>query len=129
LRPWYDDTDAEGVYDARQINDRLLLGLKGTMSEFELGLLRQRAREAFEQKAQRGHALWELPVGFVRTAEHRIEKTPDREAQRAIEGVFRKFTELGSARQATLWYWDEELLLPSVIPATAGREIAWRRPI
>jgi DNA invertase Pin-like site-specific DNA recombinase len=120
--------DAEGVYDAGQINDRLLLGLKGTMSEFELGLLRQRAREAFEQKAQRGHALWELPVGFVRTEEHRIEKTPDREVQRAIEGVFRKFTELGSARQATLWYWDEELLLPSVIPATAGRETAWRRP-
>jgi DNA invertase Pin-like site-specific DNA recombinase len=120
--------DAEGVYDARQLNDRLLLGLKGTMSEFELGLLRQRAREAFEQKAQRGHALWELPVGFVRTEEHRIEKIPDREVQQAIEGVFRKFIELGSARQTTLWYWDEELLLPHVIPGTAGREIAWRRP-
>ena len=120
--------DAEGVYDARQLNDRLLLGLKGTMSEFELGLLRQRAREAFEQKVRRGHVLWELPVGFVRTQEHRIEKTPDREVQRAIEGVFRKFTELGSARQATLWYWDEELLLPHVVPGTAGREIAWRRP-
>lgn len=120
--------DAEGVYDARQLNDRLLLGLKGTMSEFELGLLRQRARKAFEQKAQRGHALWELPVGFVRTEEHRIEKTPDREVQKAISGVFRKFIELGSARQTTLWYWDEELLLPHVIPGTAGREISWRRP-
>lgn len=120
--------DAEGVYDARQLNDRLLLGLKGTMSEFELGLLRQRAREAFEQKAQRGHALWELPVGFVRSEEQRIEKIPDREVQQAIEGVFRKFIELGSARQTTLWYWDEELLLPHVIPGTAGREIAWRRP-
>ena len=120
--------DAEGVYDARQLNDRLLLGLKGTMSEFELGLLRQRAREAFEQKVQRGHALWELPVGYVRTEEHRIEKTPDREVQRAIEGVFRKFVELGSARQTTLWYWDEGLLLPHVIPGTAGREVAWRRP-
>ncbi|MCP4308611.1 MAG: recombinase family protein, partial [bacterium] len=120
--------DAEGAYDARQLNDRLLLGLKGTMSEFELGLLRQRAREAFEQKAQRGHALWELPVGFDRTEEHRIEKTPDREVQQAIEGVFRKFIELGSARQTTLWYWDEELLLPHVIPGTSGREIAWRQP-
>ncbi len=120
--------DAEGVYDARQLNDRLLLGLKGTLSEFELGLLRQRARAAFEQKAQRGHALWELPVGFVRTEEQRIEKTPDREVQQAIEGVFRKFVELGSARQTTLWYWDEELLLPHVIPGTAGREVAWRRP-
>jgi DNA invertase Pin-like site-specific DNA recombinase len=120
--------DAEGVYDARQLNDRLLLGLKGTMSEFELGLLRQRARAAFEQKVQRGHALWELPVGYVRTEEHRIEKTPDREVQRAIEGVFRKFAELSSARQTTLWYWDEELLLPHVVPGRAGREIAWRRP-
>ncbi len=120
--------DAEGVYDASQLNDRLLLGLKGTMSEFELGLLRQRAREAFEQKVQRGHALWELPVGFVRTEEQRIEKTPDREVQRAIDGVFRKFVELGSARQTTLWYWHEELLLPHVIPGTAGREVAWRRP-
>jgi hypothetical protein len=98
------------------------------MSEFELGLLRQRAREAFVQKVQRGHALWELPVGFVRTEEHRIEKTPDREVQRAIDGVFRKFVELGSARQTTLWYWHEELLLPHVIPGTAGREVAWRRP-
>jgi len=120
--------DAEGIYDARQLNDRLLLGLKGTMSEFELGLLRQRAREAFEQKAQRGHAMWELPVGFVRTEEHRIEKTPDREVQQAVEGVFKKFLELGSARQTTLWYWDEELLLPQIVPGTAGREILWRRP-
>ena len=120
--------DAEGVYDARQLNDRLLLGLKGTMSEFELGLLRQRARQAFEQKVQRGHALWELPVGYVRTEDHRIEKTPDREVQRALEGVFKKFLELGSARQTTLWYWDEELLLPQIVPGTAGREIVWRRP-
>ncbi len=120
--------DAEGIYDARQLNDRLLLGLKGTMSEFELNLLRQRARQAFEQKVERGHALWELPVGFVRTEEHRIEKTPDREVQQALEGVFRKFIELGSARQTTLWYWDEELLLPHVIPGTAGHEIDWRRP-
>ncbi len=120
--------DAEGVYDARQLNDRLLLGLKGTMSEFELGLLRQRARQAFEQKVQRGYALWELPVGFVRTEDQRIEKTPDLEVQQAIEGVFKKFSELGSARQATLWYWDEELLLPQIVPGTAGREIVWRRP-
>ena len=120
--------DAEGVYDARHLNDRLLLGLKGTMSEFELGLLRQRARQAFEQKVQRGHALWELPVGFVRTEDHRIEKTPDLEVQQAVTGVFKKFLELGSARQTTLWYWDEELLLPQIVPGTAGHEILWRRP-
>jgi DNA invertase Pin-like site-specific DNA recombinase len=64
--------DSDGVYDPRQLNDRLVLGLKGTMSEFELGLLRQRAREAFEQKVRRGFALWEVPVGFIRTEEGQI---------------------------------------------------------
>ncbi len=59
------------------------------MSEFELGLLRQRARQAFEQKVQRDHALCELPVGYVRTEDHRIEKTPDLEVQRALEGCSR----------------------------------------
>lgn len=120
--------DAEGVYDARQLNDRLLLGLKGTMSEFELGLLRQRARQAFEQKVKRGHALWELPVGYIRSEDHRIEKTPNLEVQQAIAGVFKKFLEVGSARQTTLWYWDEEVMLPQVVPGSAGRENLWRRP-
>ena len=92
--------DCDGIYDPRQLNDRLVLGLKGTMSEFELGLLRQRAREAFEQKVRRGFAMWELPVGFIRTEEGQIEKTPDRQVQQAITSVFQKFHQLGSARQA-----------------------------
>ena len=88
--------DGDGVYDPRGLNDRLLLGLKGSMAEFEIGLLRQRAREAFEQKIQRGHALWELPVGFVRTEEDLVEKIADRQVQEAIASVFRKFREFGS---------------------------------
>ncbi len=120
--------DDDGVYDPRQLNDRLLLGLKGTMSEFELGLLRQRAREAFEQKARRGHALWELPVGFVRTEDFRIEKTPDRQVQQALASVFQKFRELGSARQATLWYREERIALPKVKAGTAGQEVFWALP-
>jgi len=120
--------DSDGVYDPRQLNDRLLLGLKGTMSEFELGLLRQRAREAFEQKVRRGFALWEVPVGFVRTEEGRIEKTPDRQVQQAVEAVFHKFQQLGSARQATIWFREEQILVPKVQPGTAGREIVWELP-
>ncbi len=50
-----------------QLNDRLVLGMKGSMAEYELGLMRQRARQAFEAKIQRGHVMWEVPVGFVRT--------------------------------------------------------------
>ena len=120
--------DGEGVYDPRQLNDRLLLGLKGTMSEFELGLFRERARKAFEMKVGKGHALWEMPVGLVRNEEDRVEKIADRQVQEAIEGVFRKFRELGSARQATLWYRDEKVLLPEVVPGTRGQQVVWRLP-
>ena len=120
--------DADGVYDPRQLNDRLLLGLKGSMSEFELGLLRQRAREAFEQKVRRGYALWELPVGFVRTEEYLIEKTPNRQVQEAVSLVFKKFMEFGSARQVVLWCHEEEIRLPVVKPGTGGREVLWQLP-
>jgi hypothetical protein len=103
-------------------------GLKGTMSEFELGLLRQRAREAFEQKVKRGFALWELPVGFVRSEEGRIEKTPDRQVQQAITSVFQKFQQLGSARQATIWFREEQIPLPLAKPGTGGRGVIWALP-
>jgi hypothetical protein len=99
--------------------------LLGTMSEFELSLLRQRARQAFEQKAGRGHAMWEVPVGFVRTEDDRCEQTPDRQVRQAVAAVFRKFRELGSARQTTLWYRDQQITLPYARPGTSGREVAW----
>jgi DNA invertase Pin-like site-specific DNA recombinase len=120
--------DSDGIYNPRQLNDRLVLGLKGSMAEFELNLMRQRAREAFEQKAQRGFALWELPVGFIRTEDHRIEKTPDRQVQQAMASVFEKFRQFGSARQATIWFREEQIPLPHVRPGTAGQEILWNLP-
>jgi DNA invertase Pin-like site-specific DNA recombinase len=120
--------DSDGIYDPRQLNDRLVLGLKGTMSEFELNLMRQRAREAFEQKVKRGFALWELPVGFVRNDEDRIEKTPDRQVQQAVTAVFQKFRQLGSARQATIWFREEQIPVPQVKPGTGGHEIVWALP-
>jgi len=118
--------DSDGIYDPRQLNDRLVLGLKGSMAEFELGLLRQRAREAFEQKVRRGFALWEVAVGFIRTEEGRIEKTPDRQVQQAVDAVFQKFRQLGSARQATIWFREEQIFLPQTKPGTAGREVIWK---
>jgi len=120
--------DSDGIYDPRQLNDRLILGLKGTMSEFELGLLRQRAREAFEQKVRRGVALWEVAVGFIRTEEGRMEKTPDRQVQQAIDLVFQKFKQLGSARQATIWFREEHIPLPQTKPGTGGKEVIWTLP-
>jgi len=80
--------DDDGSYDPRQLNDRLVLGMKGSMAEYALGLMRQRARQAFEAKSQRGHVMWEVPVGFVRTSDDRIEKIADRQVQHAVAGVF-----------------------------------------
>lgn len=102
--------DDDGVYDPRQLNDRLVLGMKGSMAEYALGVMRQRAREAFEQKIRRGHVMWEVPVGVVRTEDHRLEKTADRQVQQALEGVFQNFRERGSARQTMLWYRDAQFL-------------------
>jgi DNA invertase Pin-like site-specific DNA recombinase len=79
--------DHDGIYDPRGLNDRLLLGLKGTMSEFELGLIRQRSQEALRQMIQRGEVLSEVPVGFVRTRDNRCEMTPDRRVQSAVRGA------------------------------------------
>ena len=120
--------DDDGIYDPRLINDRLLLGLKGTMSEFELSLFRQRAREAFVQKVRRGCVMWEVPVGFIRTADERVEKSADRQIQAAIQSVFHKFRELGSARQTMLYFRDEQIRLPEVICGTAGQDVVWRLP-
>ncbi len=118
--------DGEGIYDPREVNDRLLLGLKGSLAEFELSLLRQRAREAFEMKVAAGHAMWELPVGFIRNELDRIEKIADRRVQAALTGVFRKFRELGSARQTAFWYCDHQMTLPEAIHGTRSKEIVWR---
>src|SRR5260370_10893286 len=89
--------DPEGIYDPRLSNDRLLLGLRGSMSEFELNVLRQRSLGAIRQKAQRGDLRVRLPVGFYWT--EKIELDPDLRVQNAIGLVFRKFEDLVGARQ------------------------------
>jgi hypothetical protein len=99
-----------------------MLGLKGTMSEFEISLLRQRAMEARGQKVGRGLVLTHVPVGYARTEDKGMEKTPDRQIQEAIAGIFRKFRELGSVRQVLLWYRDEKLLIPALSRESGHRK-------
>src|ERR1700756_1101087 len=69
--------DQETVYAPRQSNDRLLLGLKGSLNEYELDLLRQRSVEARHEKARRGELVISAPVGYIKSEEHRLEKNPD----------------------------------------------------
>lgn len=122
--------DAEGIYDPRQLNDRLLLGLKGTISEAELGWIRQRAHEGLLAKARRGELIVGLPVGYVHTRDGRVEKHPDQRVQQAIGLVFEKFAELGSVRQVLLWCRQEQVRLPAVQrEAPWGEHLAWRLPV
>lgn len=88
--------DQGTVYTPRQGNDRLLLGLKGSLNEYELDLLRQRSLSARYEKARRGELVVASPVGFVKVGD-RLEKDPDRRMQEAITLVFDKVAELGSA--------------------------------
>jgi len=120
--------DEDGIYDPRLPNDRLLLGMKGTMSEMELSILRQRAGEARKQKARRGELLANVAVGYSKTDDGRIEKEPDRRVREAIALVFQKFTELQSARQVFLWIVQEQILLPAVIYTANKRSIEWKTP-
>jgi DNA invertase Pin-like site-specific DNA recombinase len=117
--------DQEMIYTPRQSNDRLLLGLKGSLNEYELDLLRQRSVEARREKARRGELIVAAPAGYIKTEDQRLEKDPDRRIQEAVQLVLAKFLELGTARQVLLWLLEHGLQLPVV---NARGEVHWTRP-
>jgi DNA invertase Pin-like site-specific DNA recombinase len=117
--------DLETVYSPRHSNDRLLLGLKGSLNEYELDLLRQRSVEARRAKAQRGELLVAAAVGYRKTDAPHVEKDPDRRVQDAVALVFRKFGELGTVRQTLWWFLEHGVQLPVQAPYGAT---SWKRP-
>jgi len=121
--------DTDGVYDPRLPNDRLLLGLKGMMSEFELTLLRKRMLEAALAKARRGELRVLVPVGYVWSVELGLMMDPDRRVQEAIRTIFRLFDRLGSARQVLLHMRREGLTVPRPLDGRHATPVAWRAPV
>jgi DNA invertase Pin-like site-specific DNA recombinase len=103
--------DNDGVYNPRLFNDRLLLGLKGTMSEAELHLLRQRLEAGRLRQIERGTYRQQLPTGLIRLSDGSVAKDPDEQIQRSIALVLAKFAELGSCGQVLRYWRREELSL------------------
>lgn len=118
--------DAEAVYDPRLTNDRLLLGMKGTISEMEVASFRERAHAALLQKAQRGSLIQRVAIGYVKGSDGRIEKDPDARVRATIDLIFRKFAELGSVRQVYFWLDQQQIQLPVVCGPKEAREIVWQ---
>ena len=121
--------DEDGVYDPRLPNDRLLLGMKGTMSELELSILRQRSLEALRQKARRGELFFTVAVGYVKVRHDRITIDPDQRVREAVALVFRKFAEFQSIQQVHLWLRQEQIRVPAVEAGTDGPRIVWKLPV
>ena len=120
--------DESSVYDPQQVDDRLLLGMKGTFSELELSMLRQRSQEALRLKAGRGDLHTSVAVGYVRSSSDRLEMDPDRRIRGALDLVFRKFDEIGSVRQVAVWLRQEGIRLPAIAHGPQGRSVVWRLP-
>ena len=121
--------DRDTIYDPRLANDRFLLGMQGSVYEFELSVLRQRSSEAQWQKAGRGELFTTVAIGYVRVGDGRIEMDPDQRVRDAVALVFRKFAEFGSGRQVHLWLRQEGIELPAVRYGPRGREVIWKLPV
>ena len=116
--------DADGIYHPADFNDRLVLGLKGTMSEAELHLIRSRLTAGLRHKAARGELRQFLPVGFDYDEAGAVTITPDEAVVETITTVFRRFADLGTARQVLLSLRGDGLLLPRR-PTRTGR-VSWQ---
>jgi DNA invertase Pin-like site-specific DNA recombinase len=119
--------DADGIYHPGLFNDRLVLGLKGTMSEAELHVLRARLNGGIRNKAARGELRRGLPVGLIwGEADGEVLLHPDEAVSDAIRAVFERFVEMGSARQVWLWFRQQGLHFP--LQSSALPEMRWVTP-
>jgi DNA invertase Pin-like site-specific DNA recombinase len=121
--------DADGLYDPSQYNDRLLLGLKGTMSEAELHILRSRLQQGMWNKAERGEVLNHASIGYLRTVAGAFVIDPDEQVQAVVRLIFEQFKRLGSVNGLLKWLVRNDVKLPIRPHHGANRgELQWRRP-
>ncbi len=118
--------DHEGVYDPCRPNGRLLLGMKGSISEFELGLMQSRMLEAARSKARRGELRYTPPIGYIWDRDIGLGFDPDIRIQEVIRLIFAKFRELGSARQVLLWMSREQISFPRPSDGIRLVSFEWR---
>ncbi len=127
--------DEDGIYEPRQINDRLLLGLKGRLWPNSNWVSRHVSRHGKRLNVANDPSGREVPERSSRRLHshripgHRNDSGSRQVYSKAVHGVFARFREMGSARQAFLWYCQERISLPNVKPGTAGQEITWRLPV
>lgn len=121
--------DQDGVYDSADYNDRLLLGLKGAMSEAELHIIRSRLQQGRRNKAERGELFAHMPRGFVKTATGEVKLDPDEQVQSVMRLFFDKFESFGSGRKLLRWLLDHDIHLPVRPFRGAHRgELLWTPP-
>jgi DNA invertase Pin-like site-specific DNA recombinase len=118
--------DTDGIYDPSSFNDRLLLGLKGTMSEAELHMLKSRMLQGLYHKAQKGELKFKLPVGYQFDDDDNIVKSLDEQVIHIIDLMFKKFFEIGSVNGVLKYFLEESLQFPR--QATFDKKIRWVRP-
>jgi DNA invertase Pin-like site-specific DNA recombinase len=121
--------DLDGIYDPSQYNDRLLLGLKGTMSEAELHILKQRMYQGTLQKARRGALSFALPIGYVHNASGEVVYDPDAQVQHVVRLIFRKFEELGTLHALLRYLVQHDIQLGIRLrEGPVKGPLEWRRP-
>ncbi len=118
--------DHDGVYDPRRPNDRLLLGMKGSISEFELGVMRTRMVEAARSKARRGELRYTPPIGYLWDRHAGVLLDPDLRIQEVIKQIFSRFRDLASARQVLLAMADEGVHFPRPSDGVRLTSFDWR---
>ena len=118
--------DTDGIYDPSSFNDRLLLGLKGTMSEAELHLLKNRMLQGLYHKAQKGELRFKLPVGYQFDPDGQIIKSLDEQITHTIDLTFKKFFETGSANGVLKYFLENNLKFPR--QAVFEKKVRWIRP-